>query len=76
VDSLMSCEFCPLLAGQVLMIDFVLSCLLSGMSILSNVTRYDRANASVALVVLFGDTLSVIFPSVSSNTFKAIGFIM
>jgi hypothetical protein len=72
----MSCEFCPLLAGQVLMIDFVLSCLLSGMSILSNVTRYDRANASVALVVLFGDTLSVIFPSVSSNTFKAIGFIM
>jgi len=37
---------------------------------------YEKANASVALVVLFGDTLSVIFPSISSNTFKAIGFIM
>lgn len=32
--------------------------------------------SSVALVVLFGDTLSVIFPSISSNTFKAIGFLM
>jgi len=58
------------------MIDSVSSCSLSGLLIYEGLQGYEKANASVALVVLFGDTLSVIFPSISSDTFKAIGFIM
>jgi hypothetical protein len=31
---------------------------------------------SVALIVLFGDSLNIVFPDISSNTWKLIGFIV
>jgi len=71
----MCCALLPTCLGTIADLQVLPGAVRSGVSDMTQTTWIELTH-SVALIVLFGDTLEVIFPDTSSNTWKLLGLAM